>query len=381
MLKTRWRHVLIFATMLLCRCTAGPNPNDEEIKPVWPLPPEQPRIAYLGSYKGESTFYQQTSFETFLFGEREKSGFIDMQKPYGVAAYGDTIYVVDSQTRTVFILDTSEKKVSFLGVEEQIRLVVPIGIAIDADGNIYVSDVSLKQVLVYDSRGKLRMAIGNKDVFQNPTGLAIDNRLQKLYVVDTKAHAIHVYSTKGKPLFTFGKNGIENGEFHYPSNVAVDPRNGNIYVVDTMNFRVQVFNSEGKFIRKFGRIGLTFGCFSRPRGIAIDSEGHAYVVDANFGNFQIFDEQGNLLLFVGKGGYGPGEFYLPAGAYIDDQDRLYVVDSWNCRLQVFQYLSEKWKKEHPDEYDKYLTRQVPQENPKPQEKLPQENPKPQDKGL
>ena len=99
------------------------------------------------------------------------------------------------------------------------------------------------------------------------------------------------------------------------------------------------------------------GTFSRPKGIGIDSDGHVYVVDAAFNNFQIFDETGQLLLFIGGEGNAPGQFQLPAGMYVDEKDRIYVVDSFNFRVQVFQYLSDRWKKEHPEEYNKYLLTQ------------------------
>jgi sugar lactone lactonase YvrE len=46
----------------------------------------------------------------------------------------------------------------------------------------------------------------------------------------------------------------------------------------------------------------------------------------------------------------------PAGLYIDENDKVYVVDTLNKRIQVYQYLSEKWKKDHPEEYNKYLKR-------------------------
>jgi hypothetical protein len=39
---------------------------------------------------------------------------------------------------------------------------------------------------------------------------------------------------------------------------------------------------------------------------------------------------------------------------VDEHDKIYVVDSLNNRVQEFQYLSEQWKKEHPDQYNKYL---------------------------
>jgi len=65
---------------------------------------------------------------------------------------------------------------------------------------------------------------------------------------------------------------------------------------------------------------------------------------------QIFDDKGNILLFFGGAGFGPSQFYLPAGIYVDKNDRVYVVDSFNARVQIYQYVSERWKKEHPEEY-------------------------------
>ena len=87
----------------------------------------------------------------------------------------------------------------------------------------------------------------------------------------------------------------------------------------------------------------------------MDSEGHIYVTDAAFSNFQVFDENGQLLLFLGHlGRMGPGEFVLPAGLHVDEEDRIVIADQLNGRVQVFQYLSEKWQKNHPEEYKKYL---------------------------
>jgi hypothetical protein len=45
---------------------------------------------------------------------------------------------------------------------------------------------------------------------------------------------------------------------------------------------------------------------------------------------------------VGEGGIQPGQFSVPAGIAVDNDDRIYVVDQLNARVQVFQYLGEKW---------------------------------------
>jgi DNA-binding beta-propeller fold protein YncE len=332
----------------LSSCAA---PTSKAVKLVYPSPPEEPRLAYLDSYKGESNFIKKGFFD-FILGEEQSSA--ELQKPYGVTAYGDKLYVTDTQGAIVFVFDLKERKVTFLGDKDMGRLALPTGVAVTSDGIVFVSDAKQKRVFGYDANGNLQIALGKKDEFKNPGGMAVNNDLGRLYIVDSYGHMVHVYSTKGEPLFTFGARGGEDGEFNFPSNVAVDRKTGNVAVVDTQNFRVQVFDKDGKFINKFGQVGDAPGAFTRPKGIGFDSEGHMYVADAAFDNLQIFDDKGQLLLSLGSAGHEPGYFWLPAGVYVDEKDKVYIVDSFNHRIQVFQYLSEKWKKENPGKYKEYL---------------------------
>lgn len=346
MSKSGFYGLLIVSTLAICGCaTTAPK----EVDLYWPLPPEEPRIAYLKSYKGEGDFRKSGFFDA-IFGAPSATR---LQKPYGVFARGEKIYVTVAGSSVVAIFDLKEQKVTYLGDSGSGKLSLPLGIAVTADNRIFVSDGKLKRVFAYDEKGNIKLAIGKKDEFKNPSGIAINEELGRLYVADSYMHSVLVYSLKGEPLFQFGGRGYKDGEFNYPTNVAVDKRNGNVYVVDTQNFKVQVFDKDGKFIRKFGEVGDKPGNFARPKGIGIDSEGHVYVADAAFDNVQIFDENGQLLLFIGSAGEDPGYFQLPAGIYVDAKDKVYVVDSLNGRIQVFQYLSEKWKKENPDELKKY----------------------------
>lgn len=338
--------ILSFFILVLHGCAAR-APQEPVL--IYPSPPEDPKVVYLKSHRGEGDF-QEKSFWDAVFGTTAAQG---LPKAYGVYASGDKLYVAVTGGGYVAVIDTRARKVGYLGAEGTGKLALPIGVAGASDGTIFVSDPKLTRVYGYDGQGNLRIAIGGKDEFQNPAGIAVNNDLQRLYVVDSYAHAVRVYSTAGKFLLQFGSRGGLDGQFNFPSNVAVDKRNGTVYVVDTQNFRVQAFDKDGKFLRKFGDIGDRPGNFARPKGIGIDSEGHLYVADAAFDNFQILDENGVPLLFIGGAGTEPGRFQLPAGLYVDENDRIYIADSMNGRVQVYQYLSEKWKKEHPEEYKKY----------------------------
>ncbi len=321
---------VLLLTLLVIGC--APKKKEEEVW-VWPPPPEKPRIKYIASYRGEEDF-KKTDLLSALFGEPRLK--IELLKPYGVWARKNKIYVVDTAFNTVFLFDTERKKLKLIG-----RFGGAINITGDSKGRIWVSDARMGMVFAINDEGKVLMGVGRKKL-KRPTGLAVDEKRNRLYVVDTADHNIKVFDLEsGKLLFTIGHRGSGDGEFNFPTNIAVDRRTGNIVVVDTFNFRVQIFDPEGNFIRKFGQPGNRLGDFYRPKGVGIDSEGHIYVADAAFDNFQIFDQEGRLLLFVGGPGSAPGQFHLPAGLYIDEEDKIYVVDQLNRRVQVFQYLKEE----------------------------------------
>lgn len=336
----------ILVVLFLTACSS----KEEAIKIVIPPPPEEPKIFFDVSYRGDISFVENNSFDSFL-GEVVSIGKLNLSKPYGVAASGNKVYVSDTTIGAVFAIDEVEKKVSLIGSDSPGKLSIPVGIAVGKDGNLYVTDAKAAKVLVYNKKnGHLVLAFGKNGEFKRPTGIAISNKEKRLYIVDTKDHNIKVYSLKGKKLFSFGKRGTGDGEFNFPTNIAVDTRNGNIVIVDTQNFRVQVFDKDGNFIRKFGKIGDRPGMFARPKGVGIDSDGNIYITDSAFNNIQVFNDKGELLIYFGGTGANIGRFSLITGMYIDKNDRIYIVDGFNARVQIYQYVSEAWKKNNPKKY-------------------------------
>lgn len=344
-------------------------PKIEEVKPVWPSAPDEPKIAYIKSWYGEEDFAKkESSFLDILLGEEETGG-MSMSRPQAVAVDKDgTIYVVDSQLAAVFVFDEKNNAFSFFGGSGRGRVSIPSGIAFDNLGNtIYISDAKQKKVFGFDKGGSLKVAIGKENEFERPSGLAVNEALKRLYVVDTYGHKVKVYTTKGDFLFEFGERGHEEGgQFNFPTFAAIDSHE-NIYIVDSQNFRVQVFDKDGKFIRMWGEVGDIPGRFARPKGVGIDSDDNVYIIDAAFENIQVFNKETKMLLFFGTSGTGPGYFNVPAGMYIDkNTDRIYVADGFNRRVQVLQYLSEKFKKEKPLEYKEIMERGL--EKPKEEKK-------------
>ena len=79
------------------------------------------------------------------------------------------------------------------------------------------------------------------DVFYGPRGIAVDAN-GHVYVADTGNKRIIVFDADGNYLTQFGSAGLDPGQFDEPVGVTVDA-NGNVYVTDTWNQRVQTFRN------------------------------------------------------------------------------------------------------------------------------------------
>ena len=305
---------------------------------VWPSPPLEARIRYLGSVATPDDIGRKKGFWTklveFIRGPEQEN----MRQPMAVAVDANgRISVADPSEKQVHVYDQKKGDYEVI-TDANVSLEYPLGLAVDNKNNLYVSDSDLKKIFVFSATGDFIKSVGSDAQLQRPTGIAIDLAREWLYVVDTPAHDIKVFDINGGELLrVVGKRGKEKGEFNFPSYVTVD-RAGNLYVTDTLNGRIQMFDHSGLLLGEFGKFGNGSGDFSTPKGVVVDSEGHIYVADAGFDNLQIFDPDGRLLLFFGEAGQAPGEFWVPTGLFMDQQDRLYVADSYNNRIQIFQYL-------------------------------------------
>lgn len=337
----------VIALISGCATPGGSLQNTHDTnnaKLVWPPPPHTPKIEFVLSISNshdigaEKTWLRKTM--DAITGKEETEEY--MIRPYGVCLFLEKLYVTDPGLSVVHVFDFQEKRYHQIEEAGANRFISPVGITANTNGNIFVTDSILKKVFIFDGQGKYLREIGSNDIFERPTGIAVGE--DKIYVVDTHAHQVLVFSAQdGQLLFRFGRNGIMDSEFHYPTHIFID-NNSQLYVTDSLNFRVQIFDCDGNFLSSFGKFGDAIGDFSKPKGIAVDSDGNIYVADSQLDNVQIFDRFGRLLLVFGGSGSQPGRMSLPAGIFIDRNDRLYVADSYNRRIQVFQYLGKRPKK-------------------------------------
>jgi DNA-binding beta-propeller fold protein YncE len=341
----------------------NPRTTFDVTKIVWPSPPEIPRVAFQRMLTGQkidwaglqATQKPRQSWMDRLAGEQpdrqvkdvaQKIGF-QMRRVYGVAADSKgNIYAADQGVGAIFIFpadDPGKMQMIKNGIDAHLPMVN--GLAMDDDDHLFVTDVKLHHVLVFNPKHEPEAQFGAGDLI-SPAGIAIDTTNRFVYVVDTQADQVVVFDAdKYTLLRRIGTGGKQHtltspGDFSLPTNVAVD-KEGNVYVTDTLNNRVEVFDADGGFVREFGKAGDGPGHFARPKGIAVDSDGHIWVADEVQSRVQVFDKEGQLLIYLGQHGWYPGQFQALYGIAADNRNnRIITSEQFPGRVQVFRYITD-----------------------------------------
>lgn len=302
----------------LSGCSTGPQKQTGPKYIFYPPAPQTPKLQFLVSFSEAKDLGRRTSkLAKLVTGSEPESE--PILKPYGVTLASGRIFVCDTGTRTVQVLDLKSQTIDAFSPGGMGKFGTPVNMSIDGDGTRYVADTGRNQVLVYDSEGKFSAAIGEQDSLR-PTSVALTK--DRVYVADLKGHCVRVYAKSGlAPVSTIPRQPDaseeqEPGKLFMPVNLAVDEQ-GQIYVSDTAACHVRVFDSEGKHVRTFGAAGDLPGQFARPKGIAVDRERRVFVIDAASQVCQIFDESGRLLLFFGEPEGSGAPLNLPAAVTID----------------------------------------------------------------
>lgn len=206
----------------------------------------------------------------------------------------DTLFVSDSELRHVLVFDKQHKAQASISQ----GMSTPAGLAVDNENRfLYVADSQLDQVLVYDADPpyKLLRTIGKPGSkhelttpgdFSRPTNVAVDKD-GNLYVTDTFNNRVEIFDADGNFIREFGKAGDGPGYFARPKGIAVDS-DGHVWVADAVQDRVQVFTPEGGLLIWLGGHGLLPGQFSTLAGLTIDKNNRVLTSEQYPGRVQIF---------------------------------------------------------------------------------------------
>lgn len=188
--------------------------------------------------------------------------------------------------------------------------------------------------------------------FNSPTGIALSEDGETVYVVDSGNQRIQRFGNDGKFI------GVWSGETDARLGLGYSTETGQgasdifvsddglIYVADTWNHRVLVLDGGGKVVRELGLSGeltdnenspdpsLNPGLFFGPRSVAV-VDGEIYVTDTGNERVQVFASDGTFLRAFGGYGTEPGKLLEPVGIAIGADGNVWVADSGNNRLSVF----------------------------------------------
>lgn len=244
----------------------------------------------------------------------------------------------------------------------------PFGVAVDASGNVYVSDTNnnrLRKVTASD--GKIATIAGNGllsyggdglsaslALFSNPSSVAID-AAGNTYIADGSNNVIRKIDSSGRVSTvagtgSYGYSGdgaaATAAQLNSPQAVAVDAV-GNLYIADSNNMVIRKVDSQGKITtvagnNSFGYSGdgglATAAALGNPISLAINATGELYIVDNANNVVRKVDGSGKITTVAGSGqpGYSGDDGLAtlatltnPRGLAFDAAGNLYIADSQN----------------------------------------------------
>jgi len=239
------------------------------------------------NHKNQIIVTQESQHNVTVFGKRCRkvlsfgsygAGEAQFNHPSGVVVdKQDYIYISDSKNNRVQKFDGEGHYVKEYNGHNHASLNQPMGISVSNDkvfvvdrgnGRIVVLTLDLQYLFSFGSRGR------DKGQFEDPWDIATDTN-GIVYVTDIKMHTLHVFDNKGEYRGQIGVEGTQKGRLSRPSGIAID-NFGRIFVCEFGNHRVSIFHISSEFINCFST-GLNM---VNPHSITIDEDGFVYVSSA-----------------------------------------------------------------------------------------------------
>jgi tripartite motif-containing protein 71 len=283
----------------------------------------------------------------FTFGSKgSENG--QFKGPHGVAvaANGD-VYVVDTENDRVQEFSSSGGYLGQFGKKGKGNgeFEKPEGVAVGANGDVYVADTGNNRVQEFEGNGTYIRQFGKEgtkeEMTETPVGVAVASN-GKVYVLtdgSEESDAVHEFGEEGKYVHSFdpgleSETCVREARFRESHGIAVGS-NGHVYLVNTGESCLLEFAANGVFLKKIGTQGAGEDEFKEPRGVAVAPNGDVYVADTGNSRVEEFNEKGSYVGQFGTKGEGSGQLKEPAGIAVAPSGDVYVADTANNRV-------EKW---------------------------------------
>jgi sugar lactone lactonase YvrE len=244
------------------------------------------------------------------------------------------------------------------------KFTFPMGVAVAPSGDLYIVDRSNERIRKITPAGIISTIAGNGTMgflgdggpatsaqFYYPHGIAID-AAGNLYVTEEGGNRIRKITTAGMistvaGTGTYGAGGdggrATAAQLASPYGVAVDSA-GNLYIADYGNYRIRKVTAAGiiSTVAGTGTKGYsgdggpaTAAQISYPHGVAVDAAGNIYIADFENCRIRKVTSNGVISTVAGSGAYGysgdggpaAAAALRPEGVSIDSDNNLLIVDS------------------------------------------------------
>ncbi|MFB3814108.1 MAG: PxKF domain-containing protein [Terriglobales bacterium] len=308
--------------------------------------------------------------------------------PFGVALdSAGNLYIADRNNHRIRKVDAATGTITTIagngaalyggdgGAATSASLYFPWGVAVDAQGNVYIADTESQRVRKVDAAtGTISTVAGtgsfgfagdglpaSEAKFRYPTAMVVDAE-GNVYITDTnncrvrkvEASSGIITTVAGNETCGYSGDGgpAVQASLKYPNCMALD-RDGNLFIADRQNNRVRKVEKATGVITTVAGNGATglFGDGSRatetfvndPTGVAVDAAGNLYIAENRYHRVRKVDASGIITTVAGNGTGGYGGDGLPVSTStllnwpfsvaVDAKGRLYIADRNNQRIR------------------------------------------------
>lgn len=280
------------------------------------------------------------------------------------------IYVADWGNNLIREISTTGAVTTFAGsgfagyndaMDTLASFTMPTGLAIDPQGNIFVADAGNNLIREINPSGSVTTIAGSDTtgyadgldsaaIFFNPLGVAVDAN-DNVYVADAGNNLIRLVAPGGNVstfagMFNTGSS-TTLSPFNNPTSVCIAP-SGNLYVTNYLDDDILQVSHSGAVSTFAGQDTVQGSAngpalsatFYYPNSIAADANGNLYVSDGVNNIIRKIDVNGNVSTFAGSGVPGAidstgvnASFNGPAGLAVDAAGNVFVADANNNEIR------------------------------------------------
>ena len=217
------------------------------------------------------------------------------------------------------------------------------GLRIDAEDNIWATDVASNLAYKFDPGGRLQMVLGVKGhsgewhpfghlrLLHEPNE-AVVGPSGDIFVLQGHGKAeslVLKFDHDGNFIKSWGGKGSDPGQLNLPHSLVFDAQ-GLLYIADRNNARIQVFDADGNYIREWQQQGT-------PCGLFMGADQHIWLAHGHTGQIMKLDLNGKVVGAIADAGTGkiPGKYGEAHYIAVSPRDEVFVADTLNWRVQKY----------------------------------------------